>query len=782
MTASLLLPRDLRHSSWYLTLLLPFLPLLTYRLGASSPGNGPSPGQAVLLGVLLGLAVILCVGGRAWWERSDGFTRKEIELLRPAWLTSLFLVQAASLGGPRLFGLALFFYIASCALLSSLTFGTEFQQGTVAGLLSQPIGRTTVWARKMVILAAALFSLLAVFVFTNEVIGIGPPAGVWLIVLLVATAVTWASTTYWTLATRGLLAGLVFSIAIPLLAIACLSAADRAIQRLAEHLAGGRWTPEEFLFGTALTLAGVYGTVCAILGRRRWMRLEATDVPTVEGGGIFLGGLRRSRSLTKVAHSPWRSLIVKELRLQTVTIVSCAFTLVLACGAPWVGEHTQGKELFAASIVMMSAVTVLLAAATSMAEERRLGTAEGQVLLPVRRTAQAWLKIGVALVLAVVAVVILAATLAPAQNGDPGSRELMVFVLAPTVFALATLASSAASSALRALLFGVLLTAIAVALGLLVLRVGQVLVRDATELAGASISEQPDRWLARAEALNPRQLEELRAMVGGQVALPLSAVLTFVSGVPVWIPCLVVLLFAVQNFRRPAEGGRGVVIQALANLLLFLVCGLGAGAVVRHEAVRRMEAVYLVQAADTLAWRRSLSPAERLLAGGSELQWNVAPLRGVTVPLMAVAGPDRKPVSMSRFFPMPLSTTNRVFLLRHGDLPPSIRDSLMQDAQRHRDPLDEIQPAPTPLEVPEPAAQPQFRMSPELMKRYGLLPQAAAESVSPSPQEVAPVPPANAATSPSPAPTMDPRLMRRYGLLPPTPPPAPPPPQPDTPR
>ncbi len=750
MTAVLSLPRGLRHPSWYAPVLLPLLPLLAMSTEGQPISFGLRLGGAI---ILLAIGSVLALGLPRLLDPLGGLAHKEADLLRSVWFVSMFAVQVPLLFGEDLFVPAMVFFVASCALMAAIPFGAEFQQHTMAGLLSQPVGRGSIWGMKMAFLAGALMVHWVVFLISCMAMGHGVSEDLALLLLL-ALATAWATTTCWTLLTHGLLPGLVFSLTIPLGLMAGAVLVLDPLRGAAESLnvSDADWDrivagAFEFIVVPAYAVAGV------VLGWRRWRALEALDRPGGETGGVFVTGWSGARTGQRVRRPRWWMLLIKEIRLQTVTLASCAVTLLLAASLLLTFPTSSAHDLVILSVILMAGMTLLLAASTSIAEERRLGTMDPQHLLPVPTPARWWMKFGVALVPSILVCLVAGAVVPDFFHADPTWSLGVILGIALILFSACTLTSSAATNALRALLFGILLSVIGGGLGAWMTFAGFTVADRRFQDIQESISTEPDRWMKEAEAMrsDPRgsNLEGMREE-GGRLERRLSGEIA----APVLIACALALVFAYRNARRPAEAPRRVLRQSVVCLLVVAVGGGLSILSVQREVARWLRADALLNAMGALNWLDSLSPVERRLwnATGrnpmtSGRQIVVSLLVSNQVSRLPDAEPGNEPLSappsrISRLFQLPLRASDRGLLILHGDLSDATRAGLQTDAIRLRDAITNRPPEPIPLPfvVPrEPGVRFGPAMPPGMMRRYGLTPK--------SPPEETPVAPA-APTSP----------------------------------
>jgi len=105
----------------------------------------------------------------------NALIRKEIRLILPAWIAAMILATAPvwfmTLGSPvdwRTQGELAKFAVALGAIFLGLApFGQECSSGTFSLLLAQPTPRRGIWGAKVAVVAAALVSVLAVFLLAH---------------------------------------------------------------------------------------------------------------------------------------------------------------------------------------------------------------------------------------------------------------------------------------------------------------------------------------------------------------------------------------------------------------------------------------------------------------------------------------------------------------------------------------------------------------------------------------------------------------------------------------
>lgn len=719
-----------RHASWYALLLLPVLPFLKtlfqadfelFPRGVPLFGGLTDPTQLILL-FALGFVLAIVLPDRI--ARCSHAVRKEVELLRPAWIGSVLFVQATLLPQVDNSGLDLLLFAVTCLILGAIPFGAEFQQRTLSSLLSQPRTRSDWWQVKMGTLGVALGLHVVLYLLSRPALGHSTSL-LFAVTLLIVTAVAGICTPWWTLVVRGLLPGFVFALAAPLLTfLAIVIVLD--ITGLTDHLRIGTLTGDEvamyFLLCGALPFYAAYGWID---GRRRWRNLEASDHPTGESGAISLPlwGANSLRTAARV--SVTRHLLAKEFRVQTVTLLMGLAALVMGLLSLVPIDLPKTYEtMIPGGCMMLAAATILLAGATTVAEERRLGTLSSELLLPISRSFQWSIKALVAAMLATVAGVLLIARAPIVAIGwgitTPATGALLLVVL----FVSALLTSSTAPNTLRALLQAVAVSFLAIILGgtLVSQVVNQESAWELPQRWPGILADFPT-WQARAAQTNPRLLMQQQEWAylwsGRWYALLIPAL--------VGVPTLLGLAFARHNFLRPDGRPHRLKLQiGVCSLLVLSVFALhrGIGSSLRAR-IDSLEDLAMVQA--YISTENKLSQAERMLF---ERFGNQSFSHHITV-----TGPK----GIRVFTPLPLSPADRWRLMEAPDLiPADLREALKRDAEK--DPRKYGPPTPAP-EHPKAAAQPTFQMSPQLMRRYGLIPQTAPATTEPKPGPVpAPVP------------------------------------------
>ena len=301
-------------------------------------------------------------------------------------------------------------YVVGAVAAGALVVGHEYGHRTVGWLLMQPISRRTLVLAKVAALGVALVVMVtagAVFLATASSLDVRvwSVAGRWSVstsahtvttpwTLLLLPLLCGAFVAPWlTMVFRNVLAGIVFTIFVPmfvwLVADAAISFRFKASGYAPEE---ARLLSEQIVWYWSLGLCAAG----AVLGWRRFMQLEARDEPTA---GLSLEGLADRATDTGMtrASSPLGALLRKECRVHQMAFVLAglyaALYVVLQLTVP------VGRDFVANMTTLLLAIyaglMTLLIGASSVAEERRLGTLEWQLLLPVAARRQWAVKVAV---------------------------------------------------------------------------------------------------------------------------------------------------------------------------------------------------------------------------------------------------------------------------------------------------------------------------------------------------------------------------------------------------
>ena len=478
--------------------------------------------------------------------------RKELRALVPAWLAVLAALVAVALGMTVLRGAAVLSYILGAATLGALSIGHEYGNGTLAALLAQPRSRRDLLLTKLL----ALVPLQLLFAIASHVVLIdrhGPLSGVpsWLLGAFALPMLYGLFVAPWlTMLCRSTIAGTVFTLVVPgLWWIAGTLIASWA----------GAKPPET---GGVIALYGGTLATCgagAVLGWRTFMRLEAIDGRSADvrlPAWLTRAEVVDDESTTPRRH-PVRLLVSKELHLQQLPLAMAVLYVV-----GWLGVMLFARrEPFYVLSFFYAGLVSLVIGSLAAAEERQLGTADSQTLLPCATWKQWTVKVIVAGALTLALAVALPALLARFSPPTDVSPTLATAVEASLgLMMIGLYVSSLSRSGLWALLISLPVTiAVALVVGSLTNPAGwntlQGVTSGWTRLLGSSLSYQ----------LSARQLDAFRTvgnwlpvvLVGGLVAIALR--------------------FGLRNHRSAERGAGRAWRQAIAMATYVVVASVVLG-------------------------------------------------------------------------------------------------------------------------------------------------------------------------------------------------------------
>lgn len=340
----------------------------------------------------------------------SGLLKKEIRLLLPSWAAAFVLAQSAWLitdrqhpasdGREVLVGLLFVLGLTLMVLMALSSFGRELGAGMLPNLLAQPVSRVRLWWTKSLLLATAMCSVwLAwwiafrcnpnfatapgerhqVFVVTTLFTVVAYAGGLWSVLLLRQVAAA-----FWF--TLLIPASLTMLVAYVTTKLESTDAAEPLIIAVlaAYSIAGFLWARRLFLRSQDAHWTG--GEI-ALPG---WLRLPRRPTATTAASG----------------HHPRRALLWKELQLHQSQFIIAGFLSVVHVIVILVrpGQETLTDspiyEFVTYTLWSLWPIMALLIGCAAVAEERKLGTLEAQLCLPVQRRTQFIIKAGVALALA----------------------------------------------------------------------------------------------------------------------------------------------------------------------------------------------------------------------------------------------------------------------------------------------------------------------------------------------------------------------------------------------
>ena len=303
------------------------------------------------------------------------------------------------------FILPTFVFCGAVAVMLALnSFGVEISSGTFANLLAQPVPRQKIWETKILLLAVSL-SIVGIFwcacgIVRLKMIGhdldlLDLLTGVGTFGLVVFSGGLWT-----VLLLRQVAAAFWFTVLVPGFILVMV------MGLFADH-------SDEFGNGMIASVLGFYSLAGFFFAR--WLFFRAQDIQW-SGGTIVLPemrGLARLKSFVGAGRvlSPRAALWRKEIQLHQSQFV-IAFVLVvlhlIVLATRKLGHFSKNSttELVLESFWALWLVMPLLVGSAAVAEERRLGTHENQLCLPVKRRTQFTVKllvtIGLSLFLGVV--------------------------------------------------------------------------------------------------------------------------------------------------------------------------------------------------------------------------------------------------------------------------------------------------------------------------------------------------------------------------------------------
>jgi ABC-type transport system involved in multi-copper enzyme maturation permease subunit len=330
----------------------------------------------------------------------NALVKKEIRQLLPNFLLgmllafSVWLIPAKSITDAHL-GLNVLPFICCPLVLVMMmldSFGHEMSAGTFSLLLSQPVPRTRVWWTKTLLLAAAALFIWLVWCisyylhdpyklepveFRDMFVGLG------LFILAVYSGGLWTVLLF-----RQVAAAFWFTVLVP-------AGLLLAVSKLFENY------PDEVQFWALFAGFTLYGIAGFLLARRLFLR--AQDVAWT--GGIISFSTWRyfdadsKSSSTARRRRPIAALFRKEFQLQSISLFCACVLLVLHIGVFFLRIYYANSHRNSLAAVVSEffwtlwLVMPLVIGCTAVAEERKLGMADGQFCLPVSRRFQFAIKL-----------------------------------------------------------------------------------------------------------------------------------------------------------------------------------------------------------------------------------------------------------------------------------------------------------------------------------------------------------------------------------------------------
>lgn len=333
--------------------------------------------------------------------------KKEIRLLLPGLLTGVlaaigFAIISLVLSENDFGELQPWYFLLALLFLALWSFGQEFAHGTFPVLLAQPISRKRIWRVKSLTLAGMvllqwgfLWGLRAILPYSRD-------PGAWLHL--------YSHWYFWIFSALGALAicsGALWSVLLfrqvaPAIFVTALTPVCLfgMIETILHHQAK---MIVDWVLGGAFFVYGCGGIFFA-----RWLFLRAQDAQW--GGGAvtlpWVGLLTRAGAGERRNWKPLSALLRKEIQLyhpQLLMAGGLAFLHlgVLAIRKYYPSELNSDVKALLEVFWLLWIFPALLISCSAVAEERRTGTLQAQLCLPIKRRLQFEVKFCVALILAI---------------------------------------------------------------------------------------------------------------------------------------------------------------------------------------------------------------------------------------------------------------------------------------------------------------------------------------------------------------------------------------------
>jgi hypothetical protein len=384
--------------------------------------------------------------------------KKEIRLLLPAWIAAMLLAITPvwifwklDRDGLRYVPLfPAFIFLLGMLFLAIAPFGQEFSFKTFSHSLAQPVPRKRLWLVKTGMLAAAFLSVLAAGLLSWTVClchkGFLADALADNFKIAAIGVMAFLSGGLWTaLLFRQVTAAFWFTLLAP---IALLF----LVGEFSDHY---RWSDDCSVNVLAVVL-GLYSIAGFFLARRLFFR--AQDVQWTGGNILFLRR-RKSRGHSGAIipgglKNRFVALIWKEIQLHEINLLIGAILFALHVVTLWGRSVVSNGNLIMAFDMYWSLwlLMPLFIGSAAVAEERKLGTLESQLCLPVSRTAQFSFKFFTGLILSLLLGAVVPSLIEHTRTfGTTRFFDYWIFVYAAAVFFISFYASTLARSTLQAI-------------------------------------------------------------------------------------------------------------------------------------------------------------------------------------------------------------------------------------------------------------------------------------------------------------------------------------------
>jgi hypothetical protein len=321
---------------------------------------------------------------------------KEGRALAPIWLGAAVTIIAGTLAG--ILEGALLAFILGAVALGVFSIGHEYGNRTLTSLLVQPLTRSRLLFSKVIVLATllVLLTIIAALVLLKasgmeRLLGGGTVAPWWRLAIVVLTPLLGLCVAPWlTMVFRNVTAGLVFTLAIPsALWIAGQIARAASVDfDFVDLEVGNPFGYEPALMLMTVGLVAI-SLIAAVHGRALFVGLEALDTPP----NLLPSAVKRRPRATTAADTPRQTgarrrsplllFVQKEIRLYGL-VFALAALYAIGWIALWLAQADTylAGDSFGLFAAMYGLLVTLMVGAISIAEERAIGTADTQLLLP----------------------------------------------------------------------------------------------------------------------------------------------------------------------------------------------------------------------------------------------------------------------------------------------------------------------------------------------------------------------------------------------------------------
>lgn len=325
------------------------------------------------------------------------FIAKEIRLLRPAYGMALLLAIVPVcllrfdpyLSHSDAKAIILYAFGFGATMLALSSFGREFGLKTFPLILAQPLERKRIWWTKVILLAGAMATVFGAWClswFTSSFVFVGDHAVEEMALIgATTTIVVFAGALWTTLLLRQVVAAFWFTILIP-----------GAILMVIDLCHG---TPT--LMFAAIGFYSIAGFWLA------WWQFSRAQEVAWTGGVIDLSAWRSANTSARPSirtRRPISALLWKELQLHQMGLMGMCGLFVLHLGVVWLRkiDHADMGNTMRTALEVFGGlwfIVPVLTGSLSVSEERKLGTMQELLCLPVSRRIQFFIKLLFTLIL-----------------------------------------------------------------------------------------------------------------------------------------------------------------------------------------------------------------------------------------------------------------------------------------------------------------------------------------------------------------------------------------------